>query len=98
MKFLEARLACRFGTAGINYQLLGQGAQHFSVDKKTGTITVAPCSTPGTTPCLDFEEQTEYFLTYKACNIYIFISVCSVIGKVAKFVVIDSLEIDRFLV
>ncbi|XP_076686160.1 cadherin 87A isoform X2 [Andrena cerasifolii] len=58
----------RFGTAGINYQLLGQGAQHFSVDKKTGTITVAPCSTPGTTPCLDFEEQTEYFLTYKATD------------------------------
>nr|XP_012135515.1 PREDICTED: cadherin-87A isoform X2 [Megachile rotundata] len=58
----------RFGTAGIAYQLLGQGAQHFSVDRKTGTITVAPCPTPGTSPCLDYEEQTEYFLTYKATD------------------------------
>ncbi|XP_029049380.1 cadherin-87A [Osmia bicornis bicornis] len=58
----------RFGTAGIAYQLLGQGAQHFSVDRKTGMITVAPCPTPGTSPCLDYEEQTEYFLTYKATD------------------------------
>ncbi|KYN32871.1 Cadherin-87A, partial [Trachymyrmex septentrionalis] len=55
----------RFGTAGIVYQLLGQGAEHFAIDKKTGTITVAPCPTPGTSPCLDYEQQTEYFLTYK---------------------------------
>ncbi|XP_011882059.1 PREDICTED: cadherin-87A [Vollenhovia emeryi] len=58
----------RFGTAGIVYQLLGQGAEHFAIDKKTGTITVAPCPTPGTSPCLDYEQQTEYFLTYKATD------------------------------
>ncbi|XP_015514773.1 cadherin-87A isoform X1 [Neodiprion pinetum] len=58
----------QFGTAGIIYQLLGQGAEHFSVDNKTGAITVAPCPTPGTAPCLDYETQTEYFLTYKATD------------------------------
>ncbi|CAL1682791.1 unnamed protein product [Lasius platythorax] len=58
----------RFGTAGIVYQLLGQGAEHFAIDKKTGTITVASCPTPGMSPCLDYEQQTEYFLTYKATD------------------------------
>ncbi|EFN85300.1 Cadherin-87A [Harpegnathos saltator] len=58
----------RFGTAGIVYQLLGQGAEHFAIDRKTGAITVAPCPTPGTSPCLDYEQQTEYFLTYKATD------------------------------
>ncbi|XP_012283433.1 cadherin-87A [Orussus abietinus] len=58
----------RFGTAGIVYQLHGQGAEHFAVDKRTGTITVAPCPTPGTSPCLDYENQTEYFLNYKATD------------------------------
>ncbi|XP_043681793.1 cadherin-87A [Vespula pensylvanica] len=58
----------KFGTSGIVYQLLGQGSEHFSVGKKTGSITVAPCPTPGTSPCLDYEEQTEYFLTYKATD------------------------------
>ncbi|KAK0157779.1 hypothetical protein PV328_011474 [Microctonus aethiopoides] len=58
----------RFGTAGIVYQLLGQGAEHFAVDKKNGSITVAPCPSPGTSPCLDFEEQSEYFLNYKATD------------------------------
>ncbi|XP_024937586.1 cadherin-87A isoform X2 [Cephus cinctus] len=58
----------RYGTAGIVYQLLGTGAEHFSVDKRTGTIVVAPCPTPGTPPCLDYETQSEYFLTYKATD------------------------------
>ncbi|XP_076290426.1 cadherin 87A isoform X1 [Lasioglossum baleicum] len=58
----------RYGTAGIAYQLLGQGAQHFSVDKKSGIISIAPCSSPGNPPCLDYEDQTEYFLTYKATD------------------------------
>lgn len=68
------KLCCRYGTAGIAYQLLGQGAQHFSVDKKTGIISIAPCPSPGNPPCLDYEEQTEYFLTYKvfALSIKIF--------------------------
>lgn len=59
-----------FGTAGIVYQLLGQGAEHFAVDKKNGSITVAPCPSPGTSPCLDFEEQSEYFLNYKVRFVY----------------------------
>ncbi|XP_066591300.1 cadherin-87A [Prorops nasuta] len=58
----------RFGTAGIIYQLLGQGAEFFSVNNRTGVISVAPCATPGTNPCLDYEHQTEYFLTYKATD------------------------------
>lgn len=58
----------RFGAAGIIYQLIGQGAEHFAVDKKTGSITVAACPTPGTAPCLDYEEQSEYFLNYKATD------------------------------
>ncbi|XP_011304986.1 cadherin-87A [Fopius arisanus] len=56
------------GTAGIIYQLLGQGAEHFAVDKRNGSITVAGCPSPGTSPCLDFEEQNEYFLNYKAID------------------------------
>ncbi|XP_014205128.1 cadherin-87A [Copidosoma floridanum] len=58
----------RFGAAGIVYQLIGKGYEHFSVDKKSGSISVAPCPTPGTSPCLDFEEQSEYFLNYKATD------------------------------
>ncbi|XP_063989387.1 cadherin-87A isoform X2 [Diachasmimorpha longicaudata] len=58
----------RFGTAGIVYQLLGQGAEHFAVDKRNGSIAVAPCPSPGASPCLDFEEQNEYFLNYKAID------------------------------
>ncbi|XP_074114366.1 cadherin 87A [Cotesia typhae] len=58
----------RFGTAGIVYQLLGQGSEHFNVDKRNGTISVAACPTPGTSPCLDYEEQNEYFLNYKATD------------------------------
>nr|OXU29140.1 hypothetical protein TSAR_006401 [Trichomalopsis sarcophagae] len=58
----------RFGAAGIIYQLIGKGSEHFNVDKKTGSITVAACPTPGTSPCLDFEEQSEYFLNYKATD------------------------------
>lgn len=57
-----------FGTAGIVYQLHGQGSEHFMVDKHNGTITVAPCPSPGSSPCLDFEEQAEYYLTYKATD------------------------------
>lgn len=64
----------RFGTAGIVYQLFGQGTEHFVVDNKTGSISVAPCPTPGTSPCLDYEEQYEYFLNYKV-NINFIISI-----------------------
>ncbi|XP_028175566.1 cadherin-87A-like, partial [Ostrinia furnacalis] len=58
----------RFGTEGIVYQLSGNGAELFRVDNRTGLITVAPCPTPGQTPCLDFETRKDYFLQYKATD------------------------------
>ncbi|KAJ8670760.1 hypothetical protein QAD02_002019 [Eretmocerus hayati] len=58
----------RFGASGVVYQLIGKGSEHFVVNEKTGAISVAPCPSPGTSPCLDFEEQSEYFLNYKATD------------------------------
>ncbi|KAL7306286.1 hypothetical protein TKK_0001717 [Trichogramma kaykai] len=58
----------RFGASGIVYQLIGRGSEHFVVDKKYGSISVAPCKTPGRSPCLDYEEQHEYFLNFKATD------------------------------
>ncbi|XP_072154327.1 cadherin-87A isoform X2 [Bemisia tabaci] len=57
-----------FGRDGLVYQLQGDKAERFSVDPETGTITVALCNTPGTDPCLDYETQSVYFLTYKATD------------------------------
>jgi hypothetical protein len=37
----------------------------FSVNNKTGVITVADCPTPGSGTCLDFETKQHYYLTYK---------------------------------
>ncbi|KAG6448204.1 hypothetical protein O3G_MSEX005352 [Manduca sexta] len=58
----------RFGTEGIVYELSGNGAELFRVDNRTGAITVAPCATPGTPPCLDYETRMDYFLQYKATD------------------------------
>lgn len=58
-------LSSRFGTAGIVYQLSGNGAELFNVDNRSGVITVAPCATPGQPPCMDFETRKDYFLQYK---------------------------------
>lgn len=55
----------RFGTEGIVYGLFGSGAELFTVDNRTGVITVAFCATPGEQPCLDFETQPDFFLNYK---------------------------------
>ena len=63
--FFNLFFLIRFGTSGIVYQLIGKGSEFFVVDKKTGSITVAPCPSPGNSPCLDFEEQSEYFLNFK---------------------------------
>ncbi|XP_014253016.1 cadherin-87A [Cimex lectularius] len=57
-----------YGTRGIVYQLIGQGAEKFNVNKKTGQITVAPCELPGSPRCLDFETNPVYFLNYKATD------------------------------
>ncbi|XP_072929429.1 cadherin-87A [Epargyreus clarus] len=58
----------RFGTEGIVYQLSGHGAELFSVDNRSGVITVAFCATPGIPPCLDYESRKDYFLQYKATD------------------------------
>ncbi|VVD05271.1 unnamed protein product [Leptidea sinapis] len=58
----------RFGTEGIVYQLSGNGAELFHMDNRSGVITVAECSTPGTEPCLDYETRKDYFLQYKATD------------------------------
>lgn len=38
------------------------------MDKNTGTISVALCSNIGKAPCLDFETQSNYYLTYIATD------------------------------
>ncbi|KAE8740358.1 hypothetical protein FOCC_FOCC014138, partial [Frankliniella occidentalis] len=57
----------RFGEDGFVYQLIGDGAEKFLVNKKTGVILVAPCENPGSGSCLDFETKPVYYLNYKAC-------------------------------
>ncbi|XP_077297943.1 cadherin 87A [Arctopsyche grandis] len=58
----------RFGTEGIVYELFGNGAELFTVDNRTGVITVAFCATPGENHCLDFETKPDFFLNYKATD------------------------------
>ncbi|XP_012545103.1 cadherin-87A [Bombyx mori] len=60
----------RFGTEGIVYELSGNGAELFDVDKRSGVISVAECPTPGQPPCLDYESRKDYFLQYKATDDY----------------------------
>ncbi|XP_046393425.1 cadherin-87A-like [Ischnura elegans] len=64
----EDRDSGRFGHAGIVYQLFGNGADRFTVNNKTGVITVAECATPGSGECLDYETTPAYFLSYKATD------------------------------
>lgn len=40
----------------------------FNVDKNTGIISVALCSNVGKVPCLDYETQSNYYLTYIATD------------------------------
>lgn len=40
----------------------------FNVDKTTGIISVALCSNVGKVPCLDYETQPNYYLTYIATD------------------------------
>ncbi|XP_071055461.1 cadherin-87A [Onthophagus taurus] len=58
----------RFGEGGIVYQLVGNGAEKFIVNERTGAVTVKECETPGREPCLDFEIKPEYFLQFKATD------------------------------
>ncbi|KAJ4434750.1 hypothetical protein ANN_23319, partial [Periplaneta americana] len=58
----------QFGENGLVYQLSGTDAEKFSVNNKTGVITVAECPTPGSKECLDYETKQRYYLTYKAID------------------------------
>lgn len=53
------------GANSIVYELISDGADEFNVNRKTGVITVALCSSPGIAPCLDYETKSAHFLTYK---------------------------------
>ena len=57
-----------FGSEGLVYDLSGSGSELFTVDKRTGTISVAPCPTPGSGECLDYEQTRAYFLSFSAMD------------------------------
>ncbi|XP_050531653.1 cadherin-87A [Daktulosphaira vitifoliae] len=52
----------------IVYSLTGPSAEKFYVDKLTGTISVALCSDVGKAMCLDYETQSNYYLTFIATD------------------------------
>lgn len=52
----------------MSYSLFGNGAEYFYVDSTTGIVTVAPCSTPGTGNCIDYESRQSYFLSFQASD------------------------------
>lgn len=57
----------RFGENGIVYELLGEGAEKFVVNNRTGTVTVNDCNSLNLEGCLDFETMPEYSLLFKVC-------------------------------
>ena len=57
-----------FGTEGIVYELSGSGSEMFTVDARTGLISVAPCPSPGSGDCLDYEQTRAYFLSFTATD------------------------------
>lgn len=59
----------KFGEYGIVYQLSGSGAEKFSVNNRTGTVTVAYCEHPGSSDCLDYETKSEYLLSFKVSEL-----------------------------
>ncbi|CAH1126852.1 unnamed protein product [Ceutorhynchus assimilis] len=58
----------KFGENGLIYKLSGNGAELFTVNNRTGTVTVAPCENLGVAPCLDFETKPEYHLQFIATD------------------------------
>ena len=48
--------------------MTGSGSDKFSVNPKTGVISVQPCPTPGMATCLDYEQTKAYFLSYSATD------------------------------
>ncbi|KAK9891762.1 hypothetical protein WA026_016560 [Henosepilachna vigintioctopunctata] len=60
--------AGHFGSDGIIYHLEGEGSEKFSVNNRTGTVTIAECGTPGSGKCLDFETKPIYRLQFVATD------------------------------
>ncbi|XP_022160935.1 cadherin-87A isoform X1 [Myzus persicae] len=58
----------RDSNPNIVYKLSGPSADKFYVDKNSGIISVALCSNVGKAPCLDYETQSNYYLTYIATD------------------------------
>lgn len=54
----------KFGENGIIYKLAGNGANKFTVNNRTGVVTVAFCQEIGKPKCLDYESQQEYQLQF----------------------------------
>lgn len=61
-----------YGQRGFKYELLFGDQRSidslFNVDSLTGQIRVSNCSTPGRTPCLDYETRSTYFLILKVTD------------------------------
>lgn len=53
-----------FGSDSIIYRLEGLGSEKFSINNRTGTVTVAECVSPGSGICLDFETKSEYIFQF----------------------------------
>ncbi|CAH0559618.1 unnamed protein product [Brassicogethes aeneus] len=58
----------RFGENGIVYKLSGNGADKFTVNNRTGTVSVNFCENPGSESCLDYETKPEYQLQFIATD------------------------------
>lgn len=54
----------KFGENGLIYKLSGSGSDLFTVNNRTGTVTVAVCESLGVEPCLDYETKPEYHLQF----------------------------------
>ncbi|XP_044756698.1 cadherin-87A [Coccinella septempunctata] len=57
-----------FGSDSIIYHLEGPGSEKFSINNRTGTVTVAECVTAGSGNCLDFESKSEYTFKFTATD------------------------------
>ncbi|KAK6187126.1 hypothetical protein SNE40_005218 [Patella caerulea] len=50
----------------IVFSLVGNGADKFAIESRTGAVTVKSCPTPGLRPCIDYEDRKQYQLTVMA--------------------------------
>ncbi|XP_067673629.1 cadherin-87A-like [Haliotis asinina] len=58
-----------YGVAGVIYNLVGNGAEKFQIDDRTGSVSIAPCSPrPGVDTCIDYETTQAYELTVTATD------------------------------